>query len=318
MERAWSICSYSPRFVILCLPFINCLSEGKDKLSTDLFLKALADQSYVVETVSENSIPSHLQAFTSAFQMEFHDLDGFIFACGISTDEDKTLIDVDSNLTVLRNRNLLLIGSDPIPIQIERIFHSLKPPLGLNDLGIFFYPLAICFIVSIFITSERAISLRSELTFPVKVEKALLSGNLNDPKWTRKSSAERIVWFAKKENPSSESIRAYTTMEISVLERGLFLLEVIVSGAPLVGLLGTVTGLVQVFSVMPSTFTDEGIFSQGIALALLTTIAGLAIAIPSLVAHSYFIRLVEKRAVSLNWLTAKMIESTKAAKSVSL
>ena len=107
-------------------------------------------------------------------------------------------------------------------------------------------------------------------------------------------------------------------MEISVLERGLFLLEVIVSGAPLVGLLGTVTGLVQVFSVMPSSFTDEGIFSQGIALALLTTIAGLAIAIPSLVAHSYFVRLVEKRAVSLNWLTAKMIEANKPAKSVSL
>ena len=122
MERAWSICSYSPRFVILCLPFINCLSESKDKLPTDLFLKALADQSYVVEKVSENSIPSHLQAFTSAFQMEFHDLDGFIFACGISADEDKTLIVDDSNLTILRNRNLVLIGSDPIPIQIERIF----------------------------------------------------------------------------------------------------------------------------------------------------------------------------------------------------
>ena len=77
----------------------------------------------------------------------------------------------------------------------------------------------------------------------------------------------------------------------------MFLLEVVIAGAPLVGLLGTVTGLVQVFSAMPAG-SGQGIFSEGIAMALLTTIIGLAIAIPTLFMHSYLMRIIEKRAVS--------------------
>ena len=94
------------------------------------------------------------------------------------------------------------------------------------------------------------------------------------------------------------------------MEQGLFLLEVVVAGAPLIGLLGTVTGLVSVFSAMPASGGSDGaIFSEGIALALLTTIMGLAIAIPALIGHAYLMRIVEKRAASLDWLTARLIEA---------
>ena len=55
----------------------------------------------------------------------------------------------------------------------------------------------------------------------------------------------------------------------------MFLLEVIVAGAPLIGLLGTVTGLVEVFSQMPTGgAVDKSLFTQGISLALLTTMTG--------------------------------------------
>ena len=69
------------------------------------------------------------------------------------------------------------------------------------------------------------------------------------------------------------------------------------SASPLLGLLGTVTGLVQVSSQIPSGggVGDTSILSEGIAMALLTTIAGLAIAIPALIAHSYLTRLVRKK-----------------------
>ena len=49
------------------------------------------------------------------------------------------------------------------------------------------------------------------------------------------------------------------------MEKGLYLLEAIIAGAPLIGLLGTATGLVQVFSVLPSTGLSGGteVFSEG-------------------------------------------------------
>ena len=68
----------------------------------------------------------------------------------------------------------------------------------------------------------------------------------------KRSAAERIVWVATKEKPSVHSLRSYARLEVASMERGLFLLEVVVSAAPLLGLLGTVTGLVQVFSQIPA------------------------------------------------------------------
>jgi biopolymer transport protein ExbB len=95
------------------------------------------------------------------------------------------------------------------------------------------------------------------------------------------------------------------------MERGVFLLEIIVGIAPLIGLLGTVTGLVRVFSGMPadSGIPDAGAFSEGIAMALLTTIVGLAIAIPALIGHSYLSRVIDNRATKLEWLAERLYEA---------
>jgi biopolymer transport protein ExbB len=165
--------------------------------------------------------------------------------------------------------------------------------------------------IAIFVSVERLYSLRSGLIFPRKVAKALNSGEFPNRKWKKRSAAERIVWVATKEKPSVDSLRSYSRLEIAAMERGLFLLEVVVSAAPLLGLLGTVTGLVQVFSQIPAGggAGDPSIFSEGIAMALLTTIAGLAIAIPTLIFHSYLVRLIEKRASSLDWLTERIVDA---------
>ena len=110
---------------------------------------------------------------------------------------------------------------------------------------------------------------------------------------------------------SADTLRSYARLEITSMERGLFLLEVVVSAAPLLGLLGTVTGLVKVFSQIPAGggVGDTAIFSEGIAMALLTTIAGLAIAIPTLISHSYLARLIDKRASSISWLTERLVDA---------
>lgn len=84
--------------------------------------------------------------------------------------------------------------------------------------------------------------------------------------------------------------------ELLGLQRGLGALATIVGGAPLLGLLGTVLGMIKIFTVVASA--GSGITEQlasGIAQALITTATGLIIAIPALFTHSY----LEGRAVGI-------------------
>ena len=217
---------------------------------------------------------------------------------------------VTTKFNVVSNRNLHIVSKQPIPKFLRKSLSNLNPHLGYEQLGFFAYPLALCLFLSIFITFERIYSLRRGLTFPRRVEKALLCGEFPDKKWKQGSAAERIVHVAINEKASEDTLRAYAKLEVSAMERGMFLLEVVVAGAPLIGLLGTVTGLVEVFSQMPAGGTvDKSLFSQGISLALLTTMVGLAIALPTLLFNSYLQRILDKRASALEWLTARLIEA---------
>ena len=85
-------------------------------------------------------------------------------------------------------------------------------------------------------------------------------------------------------------------LELMGLQRGLAALATIVAGAPLLGLLGTVIGMIKIFAVVAtagSGITEQ--LSAGISQALITTATGLVIAIPALFTHSY----LESRAVGI-------------------
>ena len=85
-------------------------------------------------------------------------------------------------------------------------------------------------------------------------------------------------------------------LQLMGLQRGLPALATIVAGAPLLGLLGTVIGMIKIFAVVAtagSSITEQ--LSSGISQALITTATGLVIAIPALFVHSY----LESRALSI-------------------
>ncbi len=85
-------------------------------------------------------------------------------------------------------------------------------------------------------------------------------------------------------------------LQLMGLQRGLPALATIVAGAPLLGLLGTVIGMIKIFSVVAtagSGITEQ--LSSGISQALITTATGLVIAIPALFTHSY----LEARAIGI-------------------
>jgi len=167
--------------------------------------------------------------------------------------------------------------------------------------GIFIYPLALCSLVAVYIAFERLIALRPSRVMPATLVNAFISGRLEGVQPDSASVAGRIVGFYQTRQPDAESLKAYARLEVSRMERGIFLLEVVIGAAPLIGLLGTVTGLTQVFSGFSAEtgLPDPGAFITGIALALNTTILGLAIAIPALAAHAYLLRRVESLAARI-------------------
>ena len=112
--------------------------------------------------------------------------------------------------------------------------------------------------------------------------------------------------------PRSENVEFVQTRgryEMVRLERGLIVLEIITGIAPLIGLIGTVSGLVHVFSGLglSTGASDTKSVALGISEALNCTIFGLSIAVPSLIAFSYFSKKVENMSVEMETLVTDLI-----------
>ncbi len=102
---------------------------------------------------------------------------------------------------------------------------------------------------------------------------------------------EALKSAVKEGRVNSRLIQLIAEKDLQDAERGLTTLSVIAQSAPLFGLLGTITGLVSVFSTIESlggqvTPSD---LAGGIWEALLTTVFGLVVGIPTLIAHNYFV-----------------------------
>lgn len=180
----------------------------------------------------------------------------------------------------------------------------------LTNSGVFLYPLAACSLLAVFITVERFLALRESRIMPRSVVAAFIAGDLDQIEADTRSVVGRIVAFCRSSRSDAEALRAFGRLEVSRMERGLFLLEVVVGAAPLLGLLGTVTGLTRVFGgfSVETGLPEPEAFIEGIALALNTTILGLAIAIPALAAHAYLTRRVDALAAKISVGVACLVE----------
>lgn len=181
--------------------------------------------------------------------------------------------------------------------------------------GPFMFLLVVASIVSVTFIIERGFALRRKKVVPDELERALdrcpnRAGlpALQVACQQSASTLSRVVTTGLEHltGPKEDTLDAVQTrarQEVQVLERGLVVLEIIVGIAPLLGLVGTVHGLITLFGDIGATgITDNAVMARGISIALNTTLAGLLIAIPSLVAWSYYSRRVETYAVELETL----------------
>jgi biopolymer transport protein ExbB len=187
--------------------------------------------------------------------------------------------------------------------------------------GIMMYPLSLASLIALAFIIERAISLRKrKILVPEIISVVSNFSSLKDidlarticEKYSGPLSNVIKLGLRNYELPKpeiKEILEDQGRQEIRKLEQGLSVLETIAAIAPLMGLLGTVLGMVEVFEVIK----DQGIgqtaaLSGGISQALLTTVAGLFIGIPVLIAYNYFTSKSENLILDIEKYTNDLIQ----------
>ncbi len=180
-----------------------------------------------------------------------------------------------------------------------------------------------CSIISITIFIERLLQLRkSEIDtnqFIIHLRKTIREGNLIEAIQTCENTGGTISNIIKagliKHNRGKEQIENAMEIsgliEIARLEKNAKILSIIAHIAPLIGLLGTVLGFIQAFAEMRlSGLVDISATRIGEAMeyALITTAAGLVVAIPSVIAYNYLVSRVEGFVLEIQTTSAEIID----------
>ncbi len=167
--------------------------------------------------------------------------------------------------------------------------------------GIMMIPLALCSIVAVAITIEKSFSLRRKIVIIPEVVNVLDNIKRPDDVGLALSICEKHegpfanvirVGLQSRDLPKEEIKETLVDagrQEVRTLERGLVILETVAGIAPLLGLLGTVIGILKVFNVISTLGVGQAAaLSGGISEALITTVVGLVIGIPAVVVFNYF------------------------------
>lgn len=177
---------------------------------------------------------------------------------------------------------------------------------ALKSGGITMIPLLISSVVALAMAIERSLSLRWGVIVAPDVLR--LADGVNSAETAQKAleSLEgrpgplaRVIRTALTNRhfdqwQNYELVQVTTRQEMHDMERGLVVLETIAGVSPLLGLLGTVLGIVKIFTAVSVHGAGQAsVLSAGIAEALVTTVTGLVIAIPTLVAYNFFGRRVD-------------------------
>jgi len=187
--------------------------------------------------------------------------------------------------------------------------------------GIIMIPLFLTSVVGLAVVIERGFFLRKRRI--IRPEVLDLIERIEKPEDTEKA----IYGLSYKEGPFlnivrvglknrerskddiKEAIVDQGRHEARTLERGLVVLETVAGIAPLLGLLGTVLGMIKVFRVI----SEQGLgqtqsLSGGISQALITTVIGLSIAIPAMVAYNYYNHKVEDIVLEIEKHSANLLK----------
>ncbi len=183
--------------------------------------------------------------------------------------------------------------------------------------------IAFCSIVAMTVFCERFLYLKkSEIdtnTFIIRLREAIQEGNMIDALAICEETPGAIsaiirAGLLKHDRPKDQieaSMEITGTSEIAKLEKNAKILSVIAHITPLIGLLGTVLGFIQTFSemrasgLMDISTTKVG---EGMEYALVTTAAGLVVAIPTIVAYNYLVSRVKSFVLEIQLTSSEIVD----------
>ena len=183
------------------------------------------------------------------------------------------------------------------------------------DGGLMMYPLTLCSMVALGVILAKAYTLwaahKGTDRLLNEVEEAALAGNVDaaieicrdtpGPAGAILLAGLRRIQTRRLAAGELEAAVSTTgTIELGFLERGLVILATIANVAPLMGFLGTVAGMILAFAAIEEAGdVDPTLVAGGIKVALLTTAAGLLIAVPVNVAYNFFVTRIDKLIVDM-------------------
>lgn len=190
--------------------------------------------------------------------------------------------------------------------------------------GILMYPIGLCSIVALGIFLEKIWGLRKKKVLPrdflIEVEDLVLRGKLPEAVTLCKrdnSSIAHVVRvgienYGKRRDVIKERIEEVGRREVASLERYINVIGTIAGISPLLGLLGTVSGMIKSFNVISlEGVADPASLAGGISEALITTAAGLVVAIPAFVIYRYLMNKADSLILEMEESSIRMVDLLK-------
>ncbi len=195
---------------------------------------------------------------------------------------------------------------------LQAVAESSAKSMGFGELflagGWLMWPLLLMGGIAVFIFVERDIAIRRaskmDMNFMNRVRDLICDGKIEAAAKLCKTTGTPIARMIEKGigrigRPMSDiqtAIENVANLEVSKLENGLPFLATIAGGAPMVGFLGTVLGMVQAFMQMSQAggVVDMSALSGGMYVAMITTVAGLIVGIPAYFGYNYLVARIEK------------------------
>jgi len=193
------------------------------------------------------------------------------------------------------------------------------------DTGFMRWPLALCLVLGVIVIIIKFVDLTAkasrtrrilkdvdELLVQRRIKEALeLTRDTNSP-------AANILYAGLERQDEGtdrvmKAIENQGLIEMSKLEKGLVILATLTNIAPLLGFLGTVIGMIIAFqSIEAAGEVEATLVAGGIKVALLTTAAGLMIAIPVSIGHNYFVSRIDALVIDMEESAQKMVDTLHA------
>ncbi|MFH1005230.1 MAG: MotA/TolQ/ExbB proton channel family protein [Bacteroidota bacterium] len=173
-------------------------------------------------------------------------------------------------------------------------------------------PIALCSLIAVYIIVERFVAIRKASRLPINfmnnIRDSIHNGNVESAKILCKSTESPIARMIEKGTSRlgkplgdiEKAIENVGNIEVAKLESGLAALATCAGAAPMLGFLGTVTGMVRAFHDMKVEYDrthaniDIGVLASGMYEAMVTTVAGLIVGITALICYNILASMVKK------------------------